>query len=177
MPTKGKKSVRWDQDPEILARLESVAQMMSRGARPWQIAEALDTSLITARRDIRRVRILWNRESKKEIERSRQESLVRIKAVQQQAWARYDAEPKKGYRWLRLVLECEKQVIDIEGSKAPMKVAPTDPTGKKPYDPADLSDEERLARVVVLLERARRRRDSMTEQIDEGESEKSDQPM
>ena len=176
MPMKGKKSVKWDRDPEILARLESVAQMMSRGARAWQVAEALDTSLITARWDSRLVRTLWFRESRKCIDWSRQESLAKIRTIQQQAWTRYDASPAKGLQWLRLALECEKQIIDLEGSKAPLRVAPTDPSGQKPYrsdDIADLSDEERLARVMVLLERARGRREAAADPVSSGSEGKA----
>jgi hypothetical protein len=189
--TKGKKSVRWDRDPQILARLESVAQMMLRSARAWQIADALDVSLRTAKRDIRRVRTLWRRESERKIEESRQQSIAQIRAIQQQAWTEYDkvkrvgspvglpkadkkggkaAPPKTvgpksardGTAWLKLVRECEKDIVELEGTRAPLKVAPTDPTGEKEYGESGLTDEQRFTRLMAVLDKARARRDATT---------------
>lgn len=42
------------------------------------------------------------------------------------------------------------------GLDAPMKVAPTDPTGKDPYE--SLSDEERAGRIMAILDAARARK-------------------
>lgn len=117
---KGKKNVKWDRDPEILARLETVAQMIVRGARAWQIADSLGVSITTANRDIRRVRTLWSREAKKGVEKARQESIAQVRAVQQQAWMRYDAD--KGLASLRLILESERDIVALEGTSAPSGV-------------------------------------------------------
>lgn len=168
-PQKGKKSVRWDRDPVILLRLESVAQMMLRRARAWQIAETLDTSIATAKRDIRRVRILWRKASEHNIEEFRQGSLAQLFAIQQQAWTRFDGKQpseegsterqakKAGIRWLRLALECEREIMDLLGTKAPVKIAPTDPSGEKEY--GSLTNDQRTTRVMALLGIARARRD------------------
>lgn len=43
------------------------------------------------------------------------------------------------------------------GTDAPFKVAPTDPKGEREY--AGLSDDERIARITALLDKARERRD------------------
>lgn len=43
------------------------------------------------------------------------------------------------------------------GLDAPQKIAPTDPTGEKPYE--QLSEQERTERIMALLEQARTRRD------------------
>jgi hypothetical protein len=177
---KGKKSVRWDRDHQILARLESVAQMMLRSAHSWQIADALDVSIRTAKRDMRRVRILWRQASERKVEASRQQSIAQIRAIQQQAWTEYDkvkrigsskdGEDGKGKTgpksardataWLKLVRECEKDIMELEGTRAPLKVAPTDPTGEKEYGESGLTDEQRVARIVALLDKARARRDA-----------------
>lgn len=44
------------------------------------------------------------------------------------------------------------------GTDAPSKIAPTDPTGKVPYE-GRLTDVERIDRIVALLDSARARRD------------------
>ncbi len=55
----GKKSIPWNEDPEILSRLADVAEMMNKNLPSWQIAAACETSIGTAKRDIARVRELW----------------------------------------------------------------------------------------------------------------------
>jgi hypothetical protein len=174
LATKGKKSVKWDRDPDILARLEGVAQMMIRGAKAWQIAEAFDVSITTVNRDIRRVRILWRRESEQSIEESRQESLAKLRSLQQQALTEYDktarttfkgrdgqdvkgAKSSGAIRWLKFARECERDIVDLEGTRAPEKIAPTDPSGEKEYGSDGLTDEQRLEKLMAILDRARER--------------------
>jgi hypothetical protein len=119
MPKKGKKSVRWDRDPEILARLESVNQMMLRGAQRWQIADALDISLRTASRDINRVRILRRRAAERDVEEKVNDSVGQFQAVRQEAWLRYDeikkANPTAAARWLKLITEATKEIGELWG--------------------------------------------------------------
>lgn len=55
------------------------------------------------------------------------------------------------------VLKIMDRRAKLLGLDAPAKIAPTDPTGGKPYE--HLTDAERASRVVALLERARARRD------------------
>lgn len=55
------------------------------------------------------------------------------------------------------------------GIDAPSKIAPTDPTGKVPYD-GQLTDEERTNRIMALLESARSRR---SEQTDSGKEKRA----
>jgi hypothetical protein len=62
-----------------------------------------------------------------------------------------DMDYQRGIQW------CKEQKAKLLGLYAPTKVAPTDPSGEHEY--GELTDEERAARVVALLERARARRD------------------
>jgi len=153
------KNIKWDRDPEILARLETVAQMMIQGAQRWQIAQGLGVSLRTAARDMNRVRILWRRNTVEVLEDLRLEHREGIRFIQGQAYDQYLTDRADGYKWLKLALECERDLVDLDGVNAPLKVAPTDPTGKHEYSGDALSDTARLARVMAFLERARERRD------------------
>jgi hypothetical protein len=58
---------------------------------------------------------------------------------------------------LERCLQIMKQRAALEGLNL-IKVAPTDPTGEKEFS-GGLTDEERSARIALLLERARTRRD------------------
>jgi hypothetical protein len=183
----GKRKIRWDRDPDILARLEGVAQMMIRGGKAWQIADAFDVSLRTANRDIRRVRILWKRESEQSIEKSRQESLAKLRALQQQALTEYDkvarqtfkdrdgkeikgAKTRGALQWLKFARECEQDIVALEGTRAPDKIAPTDPSGEKEYGSDSLTREQRIAEICALLDRARERADKAASQGSGGDN-------
>lgn len=52
----------------------------------------------------------------------------------------------------------QKRRATLLNVEPPTKIAPTDPTGREPYD-APLSDTDRLARLAQLLDIARTRRD------------------
>lgn len=120
-PKKGQKSVRWDQDPDILYRLEQVAQMMLKGASSRQIGEAMGYSHVTAQRDSERVRELWRREARGTVNTARERSIAQLRLVQTSAWEEW-AKAKKGSRrseWLRVVKDCEQQIVELEGSRMP----------------------------------------------------------
>jgi hypothetical protein len=112
-PKPGKKGIRWDRDPDILMRLEAVAGMLVRGAKLQMIAAAMQYSMTTAKRDVARVRLLWAREASAKAEAARDQSIAQLRAVQQQAWARWDAEHKAGF--LRIVVDCEQVIADWLG--------------------------------------------------------------
>ena len=114
-PRKGRRSVPWRQDLAILARLDVVAAMMLRGARSHQIAEAMEYSASTAKRDVNRVKKLWLEETRAGVNESRARSVAQLREVQQRAWQEYDR--RANARYLRLVIECEKEIVSLEGSR------------------------------------------------------------
>ncbi len=158
----GKKSVKWDRDPEIMLRLTSVAQLMIRGVSLPQIAQALDVCTRTASRDVRRVRTLWRRQSVREIEELRQGHRARLDWMFQQALDQFmdgkvaEGPPPRGLQaWLKLAADIERELIDLDGAAQPVKVALTDPEGKQEY--AGGSDRQRLTNAMALLDVARAR--------------------
>jgi hypothetical protein len=120
----GKPSVRWDMDVDILNRLRSVASMMIQGAKGLDIAEAFAYSLKTAYRDMERVRELWRREAQQDIESKRAASLAHYNEIKARAWEDYrkKGDSKGGLGALRLAMEIEDRIADLEGTKAPRGV-------------------------------------------------------
>lgn len=63
---RGRKSVPWKRDPEILARLRRVERLHLRGDTNVAIAEALDVTETTIRNDLKRLAELWLEETKRD---------------------------------------------------------------------------------------------------------------
>jgi len=145
-PQKGKKSVRWDIDPEILARLTVVQSMMVQKARSWQIANAMGYDVRTALRDMDRVRELQRRESIGEIITLRNESLAQLDEVILRSWESYRAADKPHIKndCLRVILQAQKQKDEILGTKAPDTIKHTGSLGLT-LDPKGLTDDELAA--------------------------------
>jgi Trp operon repressor len=118
--THAKKSVAWDKDPDILARLNIVASMMNQGAKVHQIASSLACSISTANRDVARVKELWRRASKGEIEDKRAEVLAGLEEIKLLAYDDYRAakqEKRGGMAALRLALDAQKEIAAVLGVK------------------------------------------------------------
>jgi len=138
---KGKKSIPWDEDAEILRRLESVSLMLLQGARLWQIAEALQVSIPTAARDKERVKELWAREGQDEVIENRNRSIAQIRYVQMKAWEQYLSN--KDAQLLRLVKDCEKDIAALQGTEKPIKSEIKIDANERPYE--HLTDQELAA--------------------------------
>ena len=126
---KGKASVKWDSDPVILFRLEQVSTMMLQGATERQVAEAMSYAPVTAHRDFDRVRELWRRQNVQLVGGQRDESVAELRFVQEQAWNEWRTAGKKDNEgkkkgdkrpeWLRIVMEAERSIIGLQGSRMP----------------------------------------------------------
>lgn len=142
----GKKSVRWDQDIEILQRLAVVSTMLLQGARPFQIAESMGTSLRTAFRDISRVDELNRRAALADIETNRARSIALLREVQTRAWELYrtnDASVRERLAALKEARECEEQIATLQGTKKPIGIDVTTKGDKLTGVSAkELSDDE-----------------------------------
>lgn len=116
---KGKKSLAWDADPEILKRLTSVAEMMIQGKYSWQIAEANKCSIATAKRDVGRVRELWKQAAKEKMDSLLGDSLATYTKVQEEAWSKVKANPEKADRFLAVILSAQAAVDKLAGIEKP----------------------------------------------------------
>lgn len=155
----GKKSVRWDEDPEILARLPSVAQLMLMGARTWEIADTLGYSLTTAKEDVKRVRSLWRQEAGEKISTHRDMQIAQLRLIQQQCWTQYDksADPRTGLKdpaWLREIRQCEEQIALLLGTRRPAEVINRIEGGETPLRVKDVSVLPRLSPAAVRAAQA-----------------------
>jgi len=128
---RNKKSVAWDQDPEILARLSTVANMMTQGAKSYQIADALSVTIKTIQRDMTRVYTLWRRESMQEIDDARAKSIAQYEEIKTRAWEGYRKVSgyinesrmpnprliKEQQNFLKLAMDAESHIADLQGTK------------------------------------------------------------
>ena len=145
-PQKGKKSVRWDVDPEILARLTVVQSMMVQRARSWQIAQAMGYTVRTALRDMDRVRELQRREAIGDIVAVRNDNIAQLREVQMRAWEQWRNTDKPNVKndCLRIIMQAEMHIADILGSKAPANINHTGSVAIT-YDAKGLTDDELAA--------------------------------
>jgi hypothetical protein len=120
---KGKKSIPFDRDPEILARLAAVAEMLLVGAKAFQIAATLNCSLTTAKRDIGRVKQLWKDDARDEIDGSRNATLALYRLVIMRAWEEFGkpVNANRKDRFLNLIVATQKEIDRINGV-GPLKI-------------------------------------------------------
>lgn len=149
---KGKASVVWHQDHEILQRLELVATMMLQGAKPFQIAQSLSVSLRTAFRDMNRVQELWRKQAIDDITAKRDRSIAQFRLAQTYAWDQYRTHQKTNaamaLKWMQAAMEAERSIVELEGTKAPKAVDVTSKGEQIGRGLEDLTDDE-LARIAT----------------------------
>ena len=119
---KGKKSISYTDDPEILARLALVARLMLMGKPAYKIAEELKESLGTAKLDMARVRSIWRKESRGKISAQRDEALAQYRLTREKAWDLIDKNPDKAERFLPLVLASQERIDKVVGNEAPDRI-------------------------------------------------------
>lgn len=83
---KRKKSLAWQDDPEILTRLAYVAQLMNQNKPAYLIAEKTKVSYATAKRDMLRVREIWREDAKSRLTNTVDTALAQYGAVIEKAW-------------------------------------------------------------------------------------------
>jgi hypothetical protein len=135
------------------ARREKVLGLRIEGKSLRAIAEELGVSERTARRDLKYCLRRLAQQTAEHCEELRALILARLDCALERLWpgileGRIDAIDR--------LLKVESQRADLVGVKAPVKVAPTNPEGDEPYD--GLSDDELLARVSALVEKAEARK-------------------
>ncbi len=149
---------------QIAIRRERVARLRLRGLTEREIAFQLGSgenalfnpkthkpySNFIVHKDLEWLREQWEKEATKEIGEWKTKLIVEVEEVKRAAWAHGELET---------VLKCVTQQRKILGLDAPIKVAPTTPNGESAYE--SLSDDDRAARIIALLDAARARRDNV----------------
>jgi len=127
-----------------------VATMILRGARLWEIAEAFGYSQQTAMVDRDRVRELWRREAYGDIIVQRDRSTAQFREIIVRSWEAYPKETKTPLKLaaLREVLQAEKEIVRLQGTKAPEKREVKLEADQRPL--SNLSDDELSAALAEL---------------------------
>lgn len=115
-----KKSIPWREDPDILQRLELVANLMIQGAKTHQIATSLGSPHRTTSRDMARVRELWRTQSEQTIEDKRAASIARYDEILTRLWKEYrkiEGEGKSTVKVLLAIATVEAEKTKIEGTR------------------------------------------------------------
>lgn len=127
-PGPGKKSLPWNEDPEILRRLETVEELWLSGYRNSEVANALKVTEATVRRDKDRIAMLWRDRVSTNIVEMRQRSIANFRRIQRLAdnAFRHSAaqEDKSGGdkpSYLRLQLDAEREIAKLQGTTAPIE--------------------------------------------------------
>jgi len=121
---KGKKSLPFSEDPEILSRLSRVASYLLKGLPAFRIAEKLNYPIGSAKRDIARVRQLWKQEAKSKLSSEREAALAQYRLALAKAWEMVDTRPDKADRYLALVLAAQERIDKLTGAVAPDQAEP-----------------------------------------------------
>lgn len=139
----------WRRDLAYLNQLESVAAMLVRGAKPWQIAEALKCSLDEAERDIERVWQLKKEQLAQPPDESNRlaSQLSQLDEAIIRAWEQFDKEPKPDY--LKAILAAEQQKAGIyQQSLFDLSLMPVEPGNNVPGQAESIAAFKRLMPVV-----------------------------
>ena len=152
-PKPGKKSVPWREDPEILRRLATVEDLVLAGYRNTEIADHMKVSEGTIRRDRDRIATLWRDQATSDIVGMRQRSISNLRRLQRLADNEFrrgsEEQERKTERpgYLRVQLDAEKEIIQLEGTRAPVEQSIT-LNNKTPIE--SLSTAEILARAAAM---------------------------
>ncbi len=152
---KGKKTPPWQDDAEVLFRLETVSEMMLRGKTNHAIAAVTGTSASTVRRDRKRVRELWNDHSLRHIEENMARTVATLRLVQREAfsmWFDQDASDivrLRNPKYLEIILKAENQVADVQGTKR-FEVEHTTAADEVLGRVLDMNDDEILASLETV---------------------------
>lgn len=133
----GKKSINWKEDPEILERLTTVADLMNMNQPSWVIAAETETSIATAKRDMARVRELWKEFANERLEGSLDTSLMQYGEVINKAWENYkDAPASMKAQYLNVILKAQERIDKVSGIADPVDIGNR---GNKPFQTEDIS--------------------------------------
>ncbi|MDO6466793.1 hypothetical protein [Neptunomonas phycophila] len=173
------------QKEDIENRRSEVARQYLQGTYQCDIAVAVGVSVPTIERDLRVIRDRWIKSAIRDFDQIRAEQLAKLDLIESQLWEQWQRscetiiktrkekreatkfpgtnntiekiEQSGDPRYMMGILNIIERRCKLMGLDAPTKVAPTDPSGTKPYD--GLTDNDAAQRIAALLDQARTRRD------------------
>ena len=151
-----------------LAHRKTIAREYLKGRYQHEIADALEISLATVKRDLAKIRQLWLESSLRNFDALKAEQLAKIDTVETEAWTmwskscerqvrtskqeieatrypglniRTDDEQGTGDpRYLQIALQCVERRSKLLGLDAPQKIAQTDSMGQDANVPQRIRD-------------------------------------
>lgn len=173
------------QKEDIENRRSQVASLYLRGVYQSDISTQMGCSVSTVERDLRIIRERWIKSSIQDFDQAKAEQLAKLDLIESQLWEQWyrscetiiktrkekreatkfpgtnntieKIEQSGDPRYMMGILNIIERRCKLMGLDAPTKVAPTDPSGTKPYD--GLTDNDAAQRIAALLDQARTRRD------------------
>ncbi len=150
---KKKSAVRTVYNPVAIQRMHQAWELYVLGYSTYAISEKLNCHWATADKDIQRAQAMCDAGHLRRAEDARAAAIRTRRGIQQLALEdREAAEPKDRARLIRVVLDAQKGIEDLDGlhPKEPL-VLPVGPTliqigDGTPHDPAELTREEREER-------------------------------
>ncbi len=185
---KGKKSVSWREDGQILRRLVEVEDLVLAGYRNTEIAHYLSTrekdrfamTEATVRRDRERIAILWREQAASSIVDKRSRSIANFRRLQRLADNDYrrakdndllDQRPT----YLRVQLEAEREISKLEGTQTPVEQNVNVRDVDKPLE--TLSTADMLKRAAALESLAKKLRGEQEAEEQEGADDDGEPPV
>ena len=137
---------------QIADRRQEVSELYLRGWSMNDIAEKLKIDRTTVSRDLSELRKEWLERSINHVAQKKAIELAKIDQLEATYWDAWDASKlgKKGNpAYLTGVQWCISERCKIIGINAPMKIAPTDPSGDNPYMLASADSLRKLAEEIA----------------------------
>jgi DNA-binding CsgD family transcriptional regulator len=141
-----------DERTRVEQRRRTVAANLASGLKASEIAEALDVSVTTIRKDAERIFARWKEEQIDKLDRVKTMQHHRLMRALNAIWSRVTSGDMAAIDRFLKILDMEAKLL---GTFAPQKFAPTTPDGLQPYQP--LGEIERMSRIEALLDVARQR--------------------
>jgi hypothetical protein len=138
----------------IEERRKKVAVNLLAGLTYRQMAEALDVSVGTIASDVKIILGRWRREQVQTVD---DYVTLQMRRFERAVHAVWKPVTDGDQRAIQTFLQIHDRMERLVGMNKPLKVAPTDPSGTEAYEPGGLTDEQRIADVLALLEAARAR--------------------
>jgi transcriptional regulator with XRE-family HTH domain len=135
------------------AHRREIARMTLQGKFQEQIAEELGISQSQVSIDLKSIREEWHAETAKTYDEFKAQEIAKIDNLERERWTAWnnttEHEHLGGVQW------CIDRRIKVYGIDAAVKLAPTTPDGKDPYDPLATAKDRLISKLAALVARTR----------------------
>ncbi len=155
----GPKRSRDQRDQDLVVIAELYLKGKSQAEIAGNIGQIRDYTLSQQQisGDLRTIRKRWLESSIRDFDAQRAQELAKIDYLELTYWDSWEQSTKDSVnapKFLAGVQWCINKRCEVLGLNAPAKVAPTDPSGRRPYV---LTESERIEKLTALLGQAMER--------------------